>query len=51
MNKKIFILLFFVIVLTSMSAVSAVDLDDDNETLASSEIGGGIFPFPMMLMQ
>ncbi len=36
MNKKIFILLFFMSVLISVSAVSAVDLDDNNGTVASS---------------
>ena len=36
MNKKIFILLFFMSVLISVSAVSAVDLDDNNGTIASS---------------
>ena len=39
MNKKIFILLFLFIALISMSAVSAADLDDSNETVALSEIG------------
>lgn len=39
MNKKIFILLFLFIALISVSAVSAVDLDDSNETVALSEIG------------
>ena len=36
MNKKIFTLLFFVFTLISVSAVSAVDLDDNNGTVASS---------------
>ena len=36
MNKKIFILLFFMSVLISVSAVSAVDLDDNNGTVALS---------------
>ena len=36
MNKKIFTLLFFMFVLISVSAVSAVDLDDNNGTVASS---------------
>ena len=39
MNKKIFILVFLFIALISMSAVSAADLDDSNETVALSEIG------------
>jgi len=39
MNKKIFILLFFLIVLISMSAVSAADLDDNNQAVVSSDIG------------
>lgn len=51
MNKKIFILVFLFIALISMSAVSAADLDDSNETVALSETGGGKLPFPMMLMQ
>ena len=41
MNKKIFILVFLFIALISMSAVSAADLDDSNETVALSEIGEG----------
>ncbi|MBE6505466.1 MAG: hypothetical protein E7Z73_06995, partial [Methanobrevibacter millerae] len=36
MNKKIFILLFFLFVLISMSAVSAADLDSSNDTIALS---------------
>ena len=41
MNKKIFIILFFLFALISVSAVSAADLDDSNETVALSEIGEG----------
>ena len=51
MNRKIFILLFLFVALISVSAVSAADLDDNNETVVASEIGGGKLPFPMMLMQ
>ena len=36
-----FILLFCLIMLISLSAVSAADLDDNNETVVASEIGGG----------
>ena len=39
MNKNIFILLFFLIALISMSAVSAADLNDNNETVVSSDLG------------
>ena len=41
MNKKIFILLFFVLVLISMSAVSAADADGNNDTIVSSDNMGG----------
>ena len=41
MYKKMFILLFCLIMLISLSAVSAADLDDNNETVVASEIGGG----------
>ena len=41
MNNKIFIILFFLFALISVSAVSAADLDDSNETVALSEIGEG----------
>ena len=39
MNRKIFILLFLFVALISVSAVSAADLDDGNETVALSDIG------------
>ena len=41
MNKKIFLLLLFVLALVSMSAISAADVNDDNQTLtldSSSDI-------------
>ena len=37
MNKKIFMLLFFLLVLMSMSAISAADLDDNNDTVVLSD--------------
>ena len=37
MNKKIFMLLFFLLVLMSMSAISAANLDDNNDTVVLSD--------------
>ena len=38
MYKKMFILLFCLIMLISLSAVSAADLDDNNETVVASDM-------------
>ena len=51
MYKKMFILLFCLIMLISLSAVSAADLDDNNETLLHPTWKWKNFPHPMMLMQ
>ena len=43
MNKKILMLLFFLLVLMSMSAISAADLDDNNDTVVLSDNGKILF--------
>lgn len=50
MNNKIFIILFFLFALISVSAVSAADADGDNERLFH-QLMRRYFPLQMMLMQ